>query len=570
MLRTRNVCGIVALISVSLFLVCCSPARQAKKADETAYKTIKGGRKVVLGEQKPFEVLYKPFGETKNTPGVIKIRGKAIPLGSAGPVALSLAECLEIAFRNSRDFQDRKEELFSAALNLANERRAWNWTLFGGELAGGASHDKVNRGAEDNLGTADALANLTKRLVNGGVLTLAMSLNLATDFLGAGGTTVGSLLEANFTQPLLRGAWRGFAYEEQYRLERDFVIAVFDYERFKQTFAADIATRFYSVLQQRDRLNNEAANIERLKKTVRTTKVLVEGPGRVSKVQLYQSRQNLLRAEVRYQQNVENYRNALDEFKILIGLPVVADVELDTGALEELQRIGPKAIPFENENEAIKVALSVRPDLLTERARVRDARRDVEIAADAFLPQLDLELDVDASGTEPRKFQRVRFHRYRRFAGLTFNYDLDQTDNRDAYRNAVIAFEKSKRDYEEFLDDVRLEVRRSYRLLEQSYRSYMLQLENVKIGRTRQKLAAEQFRKGMLSARDKLEADEALLNAEDGLTSALVSYTTTRLQFLATLGMLWVDEKGMFHERAEPQTFERISKRYAEKHEDRE
>ena len=95
------------------------------------------------------------------------------------------------------------------------------------------------------------------------MLSLAATLNYATAFLGSDSTPIGSLLEANFTQPLLRGAWRGLAYEDQYRLERDFIFRVFDYERFTQTFGAGIFSQYYSVLQQRDRLANEQANIER-------------------------------------------------------------------------------------------------------------------------------------------------------------------------------------------------------------------------------------------------------------------------------------------------------------------
>jgi len=105
-------------------------------------------------------------------------------------------------------------------------------------------------------------------------------------------------------------------------------------------------------------------------------------------------------------------------------------------------------------------------------------------------------------------------------------------------------------------------VRTSYRTLMQSERSYRLQLQNVQIAKRRRKLASLQQKAGQASARDVLEAEDALRRAENGLTNALISYTTTRLEFLATLGMLSVDEKGRIHERAEPFRFKPIERRY--------
>jgi outer membrane protein TolC len=150
-----------------------------------------------------------------------------------------------------------------------------------------------------------------------------------------------------------------------------------------------------------------------------------------------------------------------------------------------------------------------------------------------------------------------------RTVGASFQYSLDQTDNRDAYRNAMLRAEQAKRDLVKFEDNVRLSVRRSYRSLVQSSTSYKLQLRSVKTAVARSKLARLQQKEGLASTDDVLRAEESLRNAQDGLTQAMVSYTTTRLNFLADLGMMEVDEKGELHERKQPFEFERIRKRYA-------
>ncbi len=539
----------------------CTRRWYAKDADRTAYSAIKSARGKAVGKADDFDVKYKPFGPEKEKDGQIVVGKKVIPIGTGKAQALTLDECLEIAFRNSREFQTEKEELYSTALAVASDRRSWNWPLLAGGITAEASETRVGKADTTESGVAQAAPTVTQRLVSGGTLVLGATLDFATDFLGSDGITVGSLIDANFTQPLLRGAWRDLAYEGQYRLERDFLFAVFEYERFTQTFAATIITQYYSVLQQRDLLANEAANIERLKDTLALTRTQAEA-GQVSRIQQDQAEQNLITAQVRYETNRQSYNNALDNFKLTLGLPVEAGMEPDyPAALEVLVKAGPKAI-VTKETEAIGVALSVRPDVLTERAKLRDAERDVEIAADNFLPQLDVKFDYSAPSVGPKRFEKVRFGRRTLINSVTFEYNIDQTDNRNTYREALIAMEKANRDLAEFEDGVRVEVRQAYRTLLRSGRNYELQVRNVEIAKRRRKLASLEQKEGQASARDVLEAEEALRSAQNGLTGALISYTTTRLTFLASLGMISVNEKGKVNERAEPFRFDRIQRRY--------
>ena len=530
------------------------------QADRAAYSTIKAGRGQALGERKPFGMEYSPLA-AEGKGQSIAVGSRVITVGTGKAIKLTLDECLEIAFRSSRNLQNRKEAIYSSALTVANRRRSWNWPLADLVLDNETEHVKQHAQSEDPIASGTAELSITQRFIHGGVFTLAWALDAATDFATWNSQTFGSMLDANFTQPLLRGAWRGFAYEDQYRLERDFLFDVFEYERFTQTFTVDIVTDYYSVLQKRDELENEKSNIDRLKRTLALTEVLADS-GQVSRIQEDQAAQDLLNAQLRLERTAEEYRNTLDAFKLTLGLPVGADVTVDYPAsLSALREAGPKDIRFD-EQRAIAVALSVRPDLLSERANVRDADRDVDIAADAFFPQLDLELGFTASDSGADRSARLRWNDHQRLVKATFNYSFDQTDNRDAYRNAMIDAARARRDLSLFEDNVRLSVRRSYRSLLRSRRSYELLLRSVEIALRRRKLSTLQQREGQASARDVLEAEESLRTAQNGLTSSLVSYTTTRLSFLADLGMIIVDEKGRLHEQKEPFGFGRIRRRY--------
>lgn len=558
---TRTFLRVFVGLAVVAGAMSCTPSQYAAQADKTAYRTLTQGQRRALGEPLPFEVDYNPYCQTAQS--CIIVGEKSIPLDLTGePVVLTLDEALSVALSNSRAYQDRKETLYIQALAVANARREWEGLgRFFGEIDGDVSRTSVGNEQTDDFGQANVTAGVLRRLVNGGIFAVAASLDMATSFTGSTTNIADSLISANFTQPLLQGAWNGLAYEPQYRLERDFLFAVYDYERYRQQFAADIVTRYYQVVRQRDQLENERANIARLKQTVALTRTMVEA-GAAPRYELDEAEQNLLQAQVRLQSDDQNYSNALDLFKLTLGLPIQANMELNYPAtLEDLAQAGPLDIPLQ-QDQAIDLALRTRPDVLSQEARLRDAQKDIEIAANRFLPQLDLVLDYSAPGTPTQDFWRIRFQDSTRRAGLQFNYQLDQTDNRDAYRVSMLNRDKARRDLDEFLDRVRLDVRSAYRELLQSRQTYELQLKNVALAKRRRTLTMLEQQAGRAAARDVLDAEEALRNAQNGLTSALVSYTTTRLEFLARLGLISIDEEGVLNERSEPITFQRIAQRY--------
>ncbi len=544
---------LVWALALGLLAGGCTPKQYAAQADRAAYGLISQKQSLGLGEERPFDIAYKPFkpsGKDKAAEPML-LRGKPIPVGSAKPRTLSLDECLQVAVRSSRSYQTRKEELYSSSLALAGMRR--EWSDVDGTIAGTAGWTAVQKAAPTTKqGSGNLALSFAQKFAQGGMLTLAAGLDVATNFLDIRETAFGSLIEANLTQPLWRGAWRGFAYEPLYRAERDLAYSILEYERFTQDFAVGIATAYYGVLRQRDQLNNDAENLRRLEQTFKLIQAQTAA-GMIRRVQADRAEQDVLRAQVRIQSSTQAYGNALDQFKLTLGLPIAASIEVDQGELEQLK---PQPIPFVRE-QAIEVALRTRPDVLIQRASVRDAGRNVEIAADAFNPRIDLALGISAAGTPPRSPFRVMTHRHTRFARLSVDYDFDQRNNRDSYRNSMIALDKAERDLDGFLDGVVLDVRRSFRGLVESQKTYEIQKAGVALSNRWTALAREEQREGLVSTRDVLEAEDSLRASKNAMTAALVDYTTTRLSFLAKLGMISVDQQGKFHERSKPEYFDR-------------
>jgi len=72
--------------------------------------------------------------------------------------------------------------------------------------------------------------------------------------------SIGSVLTASVTQPLLRGAGRRIAQENLTQAERNVLYQIRSFNRYRQLFVVTIVNDYYRVLQQRDTVTNAENN----------------------------------------------------------------------------------------------------------------------------------------------------------------------------------------------------------------------------------------------------------------------------------------------------------------------
>ena len=97
-------------------------------------------------------------------------------------------------------------------------------------------------------------------------------------------------------------------------------------------------------------------------------------------------------------------------------------------------------------------------------------------------------------------------------------------------------------------DQIELQVRDSWRTLEQARRTYQISEIGVKLAERRveeQELLAEL---GRAKALDQVDAQNSLLSSKDQLTQALVAHTVARLQFWDNMGILYIKDNGQWQE----------------------
>ncbi len=505
---------------------------------------------------------------------------------------LTLVDALQIAAHENREYQTRKELVFEAALRLDLERDAFRrtWT---GILSGLSESDLGQEFVVDSQGNTET--QTVSGIEYGGSLGLARRFKNGITFSGLIGLDLVSLLtqdrlftrgvfaDASISIPLMRGAGEFVVTEPLTQAERNVVYAIYDFERFKREFAVQIADAYLGVLRQQDQVRNEEENYRGLITSTRRARRLADA-GRLPEIQVDQSYQDELRARNRWVAAVEAYDRRMDAFKLTLGLPVDADIELDRAELDALAVRAARIIPEEqmrdteglaaaaddpiellppgegtagpyeyDELEATLVALEHRLDLRVALGRVHDAQRQVAVAAD------QLRADVTLLGSGSIGARRtvstvglddadLRVDEGLYSALLTVDLPLERTAERNLYRESLIAFEQAVRNLQEVEDEIKLAVQNRLSELLEFRETIQIQALAVAVARRRVESTNLFLEAGRAEVRDLLESQEALVSAQNTLTAALVNYRIGELALQRDLGVLAVNDEGLWQE----------------------
>jgi len=558
----RSIGWIFTVLTLALVVAGCrSPRQLAADADRAAQRHVAMAQAAVLGREPPSAFTIERPSDTLRRRLILEqalpTRNEIPPTPSAlraEPMEIALTEALQIAAFNSREYQNQKESVFSAALALDREADAFHHSLAGAinTLLSG----ERGEGVESLKGTAEAGVTLTRKLEAGATLTTHLALDVARLLTGSHTSSLGISLDASISIPLLRGAGRAVAREPLTQVERRLLYALRRFERFKQEFAVRLVSEYLSVLQQGQTVRNAAANLERVREAHARAVKLAEA-GRVPNLHVDQARQDLLRAESRLNAVRQSFESRLDGFKITLGLPpdarlALRESELTALATEETPETPAFAPP--SEAEAIRLAFQHRLDLQNVADAVEDARRAVRLAEDALRAGLTLKGNVATSdraeGTDWSAARELSLdvRRHRWSVGLGYEAPWERTAARNQYRESLMALDRAQREYEEAEDRVKAEIRNGLRTLAEVREAVRIQTLSLDVARSRVASVQLYLQAGRAEMRDLLEAQDALVAAQDALVSALVNRRLAELQLQRDTGLFRVTTEGLeFH-----------------------
>jgi outer membrane protein TolC len=447
------------------------------------------------------------------------------------PLRLNFFDALQFGVQHSRPYQQQMEDLYLQALDVTLQRHLFSPRPFAGGslLYTGAQGDAQYKAALSST----LRAGVRQKLPYGGEV-VAQGL---VGFVNAldGNATSGETAEVvlSGTVPLLRGAGM-VNLEPLISEERSLVYQVRNFENFRRDFVISVSQQYFRLLNLQQSVLNRRLNYASYITLTERSRALYKA-GRVAFLELQRSLQELLSAEDSLITAQETYFSALDDFKLLLGMPTeqaleIVPVELDV------------KLPKVAEAEAVDLAFKYRLDLQTLRDQTEDARRKVSNARNGLLPDLNLSGDTRFGNRNDAVASSLDSRTATYSARLDLDLPVDRLAERNVYRASLINVRRAQRDFEDLQDRIASDVRESLRLMQESQLSLQIQRQGIDLAERRVENAYTLLRSGKsTSTRDLVEAQNSLLQARDRFETARATLQINVLRFLRNSGTLRLD-----------------------------
>ncbi len=281
---------------------------------------------------------------------------------------LTLDQAAELGLINSREYQSFREDLYLEALPVTQQRFSFAWQFAATESAVRQWAGVESAEGHQNRWALNSNVGVSKLFSTGALLTAAFANNTVFNFLGHNLTSASSI-NLDFVQPLLRGGGKAVTLEPLTQAERNLFYAIRAYARFREQFylslalgttpptnlpaaagattsgagtpisvlaslgiaSTDVSGQFRGYLPTLYRELDMAVDKKYVADLERALKLFegFEEGGQVSPLQVAQVRSSLLSARNSVLKDIQDCTNALDQFKLQLGVPANFPLVLD-------------------------------------------------------------------------------------------------------------------------------------------------------------------------------------------------------------------------------------------------
>ena len=282
----------------------------------------------------------------------------------ARPFIINPEQSCELALFNSREYQDRREDLYLSALPVSLQRFAFSTQFFATESLIREATGRETAEGRGNRWRANTDAGFSKRFFTGATLLLAFANRTVIELGSDRPQLSASNLSLDLTQPFLRGGGRAVTLEPLTQTERNLVYAVRSFARFRKVYYAYLisgdevfnspftfaglstrgvgfsltaASQGYLPTVLLTALERTASqNVVALEDFYRRFQAFEEG-GDVSRLQVDQVEQQLLSGRASLLTRRNDTQNGYDQFKLQLGVPVPTPINLDDKPIDPLR-----------------------------------------------------------------------------------------------------------------------------------------------------------------------------------------------------------------------------------------
>ncbi|HBO45631.1 MAG TPA: hypothetical protein DD670_17230 [Planctomycetaceae bacterium] len=278
-----------------------------------------------------------------------------LPRDAQGNVVLDRTAAMQLALCNSREYQQQLENLYLSALEVTFQRFRFDAQFFGGNRTFFEARGReIPGGSSSSILGTDTSLQMQKLFATGGELVVGVANSLVWQFAGPDEYSGITLLDFSLFQPLLRAGGRAVVLEGLTDAERALVANIRQMERFQRGFYTQIVAGrnpgsgpspgpitlanlspggggavggLMALLRQQVLITNQRANVVALRDSFEQLKAFFNAE-RVDWFQVEQARLQHYQAQIRLLDLQNQYQNAMDSYKILLGLPPGLDTKV--------------------------------------------------------------------------------------------------------------------------------------------------------------------------------------------------------------------------------------------------
>jgi outer membrane protein TolC len=511
----------------------CTAKHYRKSADKETYAIVQQMEKRVFGHTNEFSIGTPYSGRDPKTIPPTEILDDR---SASNRLVINLDQALDLAVKESREYQDQKELLYLTALEMTGARYQFSPQFF-------ASASPQISGTPDGPATFSAPGTrigVSQLLTTGGRLAASLANDLVWYLTGkpsdqARNSAI-NILSVDLQQPLLRGfGINNPAVEALTQAERNVVYAVRSFSRYQQQFAVDTVSDYFALLTQKDIVRNNYRNFTNRVETTKYLEARAIDRERLSSAD--DARTAELNAKTAYINTLASYLSALDRFKLRLGIPLSTRLFLEDKDLQDLIAAGLTSVEIDRE-AAFRICVEKQMDVLNAIDKFEDSKRKIRVAAD----QLRGDVNIFAGGTlrseGPPDYVHFDANKLQYNAGVTLNLPLDRLLQRNVYRRTLISFESQLRSLSLTLDNYRDRIDRGLRSVEQTRLNYLSAAEALKVANRRVENNVMLMEAGRATVRDVRESQDGLIQAQNDLASIYAEYLRVRLDLLVNIGVI--------------------------------
>lgn len=292
---------------------------------------------------------------------------------------LNLEQAVELGVLNARELQDRREDVYLAALPVTLERFNFAAMGFFTQQAVLQSLGRNLPGGGGEKWTLSSNGSVSKLFPTGALLIVKLANSVVIDLSNGKPTTTIGNFSLSLMQPFLAGGGLAFNLENLTFAERNLLYAMRSFARFRKLFFVAVAAGaggytnnpyglpglsvnfgrgvgsnltapnvgYLPLVYQQAVINNQKRNVAALERLLQLYLAYREG-GQFAdlqvglvEVQLLNSRSGLLGSPLSTNgstNGIRGYLDTLDNFKLQLGLPLTVNLELDDAAVKPIRQ----------------------------------------------------------------------------------------------------------------------------------------------------------------------------------------------------------------------------------------